>query len=741
MAENRAVWGIDIGQAGLKAVRLKYAAQAEQVLAVAYDYIPHPKILSQPDAIPRELIKQALDTFLSRNDITGDLVSISLPGHSALARFIQLPPVESSKVADVVKYEARQQIPFALEDVIWDFQTLGGGIEESGFMLGAEVGLFAMKTEQVYEALRPFTEAKVEVEVVQIAPLALYNFHCYDTLGVRRSTEEDFVAPEEHTIMLDMGTDNTTLVVSNGEKIWIRNVPVGGNHFTRALTKEMKLTFAKAEHLKCNATKSPDPRAVFQALRPVFNDYVSEIQRSIGYFSSVNRDAKISKIVGVGNGFKLAGLQKFLQQNLQYDVERVETFDAVVGDTVLNAPVFQENIMTFAVPYGLALQALQLTKLRTTLLPKEIAVARKIRRKKPWAVATAATVLCGLATSVAGYANAAAKVNKERFGEVETAADSFKSALGSGQSTYDAARGTHDGLVEKGTHLVSYLDYRELWAELFRGINEALPRPVGLQLDEEDLTKIPRINIRSVTAQRYGDLSTWFGGLREQDKNFLTDEEKAAGPSGEGYVVTLMGEHYYTPESRFGGSVIFVRDTLVENLRKPFIKQGDNFTGPIPVAVLGISHPVITNNPPPSKVELYENGAPKTGDTPRRGFGPGLQRPGLPRPGAIPRQPGAGQNLLEPQFRLIDRTTFTLQFAWKPTKEADRVIPEVTEPVSDGSVPATPAGPPDGQPGAATTPSGTATPSSAPTGIPGTQIPGTVAPGAVPAGNTPAIGQ
>ena len=40
-----------------------------------------------------------------------------------------------------------------------------------------------------------------------------------------------------------------------------------------------------------------------------FNDYVAEIQRSIGFFSSVNRDAKIARIVGVGNGFKLAGLQ------------------------------------------------------------------------------------------------------------------------------------------------------------------------------------------------------------------------------------------------------------------------------------------------------------------------------------------------------------------------------------------------------------------------------------------------
>ena len=103
MAESRAVWGIDIGQAGLKAVRLRYAEAAGQVLAVAFDYVPHPKLLSQPDAVPEELIPQALETFLSRNDVGGDAVAISVPGQSALTRFIQLPPVESGKVAEIVK--------------------------------------------------------------------------------------------------------------------------------------------------------------------------------------------------------------------------------------------------------------------------------------------------------------------------------------------------------------------------------------------------------------------------------------------------------------------------------------------------------------------------------------------------------------------------------------------------------------------------------------------------------------
>ena len=58
-----------------------------------------------------------------------------------------------------------------------------------------------------------------------------------------------------------------------------RSVPIGGNHFTRALTKDMKLTFAKAEHLKRNAVKSPDLRKILSALKSVLADFVGEVQR------------------------------------------------------------------------------------------------------------------------------------------------------------------------------------------------------------------------------------------------------------------------------------------------------------------------------------------------------------------------------------------------------------------------------------------------------------------------------
>ena len=511
MAEQRAVWGIDIGQAGLKALKLRYAEGANQAIAVAFDYVPHPKILSQPDAIPEELIPQALETFLSRNEFDGDLISISVPGKSSLARFVQLPPVEANKVAEIVKFEAKQQIPFPLEEVIWDWQPLGSADEASGFMIDAEVGLFAMKRAEVENALAPFTKQKVEIEVVQTAPVALYNSLVYDELGFR--PDEENTAGDDYYIVLDMGCDDTTLIISNGEKIWIRTVNIGGNNFTRALVKDMKLSFAKAEHLKCNATKAPDPRSVFQALRPVFNDYVAEIKRSIGFFTGVNRQANITKVFGVGNGFKLAGLQKYLAQNLDYEVVRPETFQGLAGDSVLNSPLFQENMLSFPVAYGLALQTLGVSQLRTTLLPPEIAFARKVRKKKPWAVAAAATLMFGFSTAMAMNGmkyETVKKGPKGRFDEAEAAASEVTSLVSNLTSKYDAQQGRFTGAKGAMTALVE--GRRDLsWIELYDSINAALPRDVPGQ-EIEDISLRNSLNIQAITFKPMTDVSTWFDG-------------------------------------------------------------------------------------------------------------------------------------------------------------------------------------------------------------------------------------
>ena len=710
MAEENTCWGIEIGQAALKAMKLRYDENAGQVIAEAFDLVAHPKILSQPDAIPEQIIPQSLETFLSRNNLRDARIALSVPGQNALARFIQLPPVESSKIAQIVEYEARQQIPFALEEVIWDYQPLGGGMEESGFTLEAEVGLFAMKRDQVENQMRPFNDRKIELDLVQIAPLALYNFLTYDRAGMRPGRE--FEADDEYQVVCDLGAENSTLLISNGEKIWIRNVPIGGNKFTRALVKEMKLTFAKAEHLKQNATKAPDPRAVFQALRPVFNEYASEIQRSIGYFSSVNREAKITKVLGVGNGFKLAGLQKFLQQNLQYPVERVERLEAVVGDKVLGDDVFRENVAGMVVPYGLALQGLGRTRIHTSLVPPEIVRARTIRRKKPWAVLAASALLFFLMVSAVGYGTVYESVGEARWGTTEAKVKDHNGVVSAKRGDYEAKIAELTTIDETGKQLTRPVDTRDYWPELYRAISAALP--ADPDAGEKPLEQRKQIRITSTTATKEEDLATWYAGLDAAARDSMPEDAQVTPPAGPGYVVTLGGVHYYNHENVYGKQ--FLRETLLNNLRQwtlspdgtasedPAAAGGVAASGRIPVGKIGIGTPVLTNYTPDkfqfdpeAKINRRRGDKPGAAAGGRGGmdfgggFGGGSQ--GLPAgtEGGFGRPPAGGRGRTaapdeQSKLQEKDRYRFQVQFTWVPTAVEART----DEPPAAGESPAEP---------------------------------------------------
>src|SRR5215510_8960369 len=179
-ANQPGIWGIDVGQCALKALRVEM--KDGKVPATAVDYVEHPKILSQPDADPDQLTREALEKFLSRNEIKGDIIAISIPGQSGLARFVKLPPVEEKKITDIVRFEAKQQIPFNLEEVVWDYQKIGSGAVTDGFAMETEIGLFAMKRDMISRYLGHFQEVNVEVHLVQMAPLALCNYVSYDLL-------------------------------------------------------------------------------------------------------------------------------------------------------------------------------------------------------------------------------------------------------------------------------------------------------------------------------------------------------------------------------------------------------------------------------------------------------------------------------------------------------------------------------------------------------------------------------
>ena len=620
MARSDAVWGIDIGQCALKALRCRAHNDDDKIVVDAFDYIEYPKILSQPDADPAELIGDALNQFLSRNSVRGDRVAISLSGQSGLARFIKLPPVEAKKIPDIVRYEARQQIPFDLNDVVWDYQRMGGGSEEEGFALETEIGLFAIKRDAVFRALEPFRDAGIDIDVVQLTPVALYNFLLFDQLHELPPAEQyDPDNPPESTVILSVGTDATDLVVTNGYRVWQRNIPLGGNHFTKALTKGLKLTFAKAEHLKRNATAAEDPKAVFQAMRPVFNDLLTELQRSISYFLNIDRAAKIGRVVALGNATKLPGLQRYLAQSLGFEVNRLDEFRGLVGSQVLTAPAFKDNSLCFGVCYGLVLQGLGKAGLQTNLLPREIAHDRLVRQKKPWAVAAVAALLLACGIGFATGSRALGTVDKDWWKDAEKTAQDQDKESKRLIAEKDAAVAEFRKIDQIGEHLVGNVQRRILWLEVLKATNECLPRdPPKEGEDPKPIEQRKQLHVTNLECQRLDDLGVWFAGVKQwyERPNDKTGKPAAAtqgkpaageaagdnaaeGPKGAGWVVRLEGYHFVNWD-RPGGSqgAQFVLDTLIQNLHNATVdlpavdRQGGE---KVSMSELGIGYPVLVN--------------------------------------------------------------------------------------------------------------------------------------------------
>ncbi|WDQ15517.1 type IV pilus assembly protein PilM [Rhodopirellula sp. P2] len=626
MAGSGGVWGIEIGQSALKA--LHCVKQGDEIVADAFDLIEYPKILGQADADPDQLIADALDQLMQRNDAIRDRVCISVPGQSGLAKFFKPPPVELKKIHDIVKYEAKTQIPFELSDVVWDYQTMPGATIQEGYALESEVGLFAMKREQAYRQLAPFQESDIEVDMVQLTPIALYNMVAYDRFHERIENETfDPDEPPTSSVLLSIGTDSSDLIVTNGFRIWQRSMPIGGNHFTRQLTKDLKLTFAKAEHLKRNAREAVDPKLVFQTMRPVFNDLVTEVQRSIGFFRSIDKKAEITELLVTGNTVKMPGLAAYLGKNLGYEVHTLDRFNRLSGDDVLSIPTFRDNAPTFAVCYGLCLQGLGLSQIHTSLIPAEIKTERMIRAKKPWALAGMAALLLGATTQYALTQRSWQTTHEDLWSSAEAAVTSM-SSYSSDQKSEDTLLVSRLTFLNRlGEEISGNAERRLVWLELINAVNAAIPRadyPDGKIPSVKELPLEDRIDfhISEIDTKFYEDLAEdWYSErldirYKEEMKNWYDlmrdsapPEELAddTGPEEEGWVIQLKGYHYFnSPKHKGEEGSQHVRKYLTTNFREKPINLIDPQGNPITFTPeeFGFSYPLLLNENQPQLVQV-----------------------------------------------------------------------------------------------------------------------------------------
>ena len=450
MAHPSSAWGIEIGQYAIKAIRLERVSDGVQV--TDFSVIPHRKVLSTPDIDIDEVTRMSLGQFISEKDLEGEHLVISIPGHSAFARFAKLPPVEAKALPEIVKFEAVQQIPFPIEDVEWDYEAFRD--EDSPEV---EVGIFAITRDRVNSRLEVYGQVGLSPETLTLSPVALYNAMNYDL---------NLSETEKPVVFIDIGTQATDVIIATGNRCWIRTFPLGGTHFTEAISSSFKISYAKAERLKKEAASSKYAKQIMQSMRPVFADLLQELQRSLSYASS---SGDLTTMVGVGSTFKIPGLRKFIGQQLQVNVTRLDEFKRI-DVSGKEAASFAEYCVNMGTAYGLALQGIGNCKIDINLVPASILREQMWHSKTKWFVAAASIIVVGSALSIFGPFLQGRQLGtdgvpnrvKQVIDEGEKLQRAFSQAEENGRIGNEAAQ------------LLSLFDYRDVWPYIVQDAADSL---------------------------------------------------------------------------------------------------------------------------------------------------------------------------------------------------------------------------------------------------------------------------
>ena len=179
-------------------------------------------------------ILKALQQVLSEKGIKGRNVNVCAPGFHVFSKFVKLPPVDASKVTQIIQYEAQQNVPFPLEEVVWDYQILGS--TGSGEL---EVLLVAIKADVVEGLFRVTESSGLHLQLTDVSPAALCNAFRYNYGDL-----------EDCTMLLDIGAKTSNLLFFEKGKVFSRSINLGANSITQDFANESKLKWDAAEKLK-----------------------------------------------------------------------------------------------------------------------------------------------------------------------------------------------------------------------------------------------------------------------------------------------------------------------------------------------------------------------------------------------------------------------------------------------------------------------------------------------------------
>jgi type IV pilus assembly protein PilM len=149
-------------------------------------------------------VLKALREVLAETGTKARNINVCAPGFQVFSKFVKLPPVDAGKVTQIIQYEAQQNVPFPLAEVVWDYQILGSS---TGGEL--EVLLVAIKSDVVEGLFRMAAEAKLRLQLCDVSPAALCNAFRYNYGDL-----------QDCTMLLDIGAKTSNLLFFENGKVF-----------------------------------------------------------------------------------------------------------------------------------------------------------------------------------------------------------------------------------------------------------------------------------------------------------------------------------------------------------------------------------------------------------------------------------------------------------------------------------------------------------------------------------------
>jgi len=340
-----------------------------------------------PDENQNPNIVATLKRLISEKGFKARRAVISVSGQTVLTRFMKLPSTEESKLRQMVRYEAAQNVPFPIEEVVWDFHVLGSRTETD-----LEVVMVAMKSEIIEGLNQCVEEAGLDVEVVDVSQLAIYNALLFN------------YEPEQGcTLLLDIGARTTNLIFVEPKKLFTRSIPIAGNSITQSIAQEFEISFDEAEDLKVKqgfvglggAYEEPEPESaarLSKIIRNIMTRLHADIARSINFYKAQQGGTAPKRLLLSGGTAIIPYADHFFKEKMEIDIEYFNPFK--------NIPIqvphkeLEKVVHSMGEMVGLALRVVTECPLEVNLVPNSIIKHRQFQKKIPWFAGAMGCVLC-----------------------------------------------------------------------------------------------------------------------------------------------------------------------------------------------------------------------------------------------------------------------------------------------------------------------------------------------------------